>query len=150
MHCITMLRDMMWWGLAVRTLHRAIAVGMGPMVSLPLDSSADFISCYYASSVDSLPDPPAPTGCFAGTRGPPPGTILAVGEKITWAAAADFELAYDPDFGDATVSRIAVGGSYASFEGALVCATDNTKTWRGTHAGRHLEEGMTKACDVDV
>ena len=43
-------------------------------------------SCYVSSDY-LLPDPMAPTGCYAGASGPPPGTVLAAGEALTWAAA---------------------------------------------------------------
>ena len=50
-------------------------------------------SCYVSSDY-LLPDPMAPTGCYAGASGPPPGTVLAAGEALTWAAAGDASYAY--------------------------------------------------------
>jgi hypothetical protein len=55
-------------------------------------------SCYVSSFYQSL-DPVAPTGCYAGASGPPPGTVLTAGETLTWAAAKDATSAYRTDDG---------------------------------------------------
>ena len=55
-------------------------------------------NCYVSSYYDS-PDPAAPAGCYAGASGPPPGTVLAAGEVLTWAAAGDASNAYNTGSG---------------------------------------------------
>ena len=96
------------------------AVGLGSASCAPANcnglnggDSGSYHSCYVSSWLES-PDPVAPAGCYAGKRRPPPGTVLAVGEAITWAAAGDAIYAYDPNTfhfnGDAFNRASAHGG----------------------------------------
>eukprot|EP01051_Picozoa_sp_SAG22_P012604 SAG22_NODE_1326_length_4733_cov_7.209754_6_plen_537_part_00 len=75
-------------------------VGLGSATCAPADcgtgASADDggtpVSCYAISDKRTRqgapgPDPRPPTGCHAGKSSPAPGTSLAAGETLTWAAA---------------------------------------------------------------
>ena len=68
------------------------AVGLGGASCAPADCRGNQRplggSCF-VSSHERLPNPAAPTGCYAGASAPPPGTVLVVGEAVTWAAVYD-------------------------------------------------------------
>jgi hypothetical protein len=71
------------------------AVGLGVASCASADCIGDggnpgkFANSCYVNSYWQSPNPAAPHGCYAGASGPPPGTVLAAGEALTWAAAAD-------------------------------------------------------------
>jgi hypothetical protein len=69
--------------------HDAVGLGGASCAPPDCDGSSSDLSCYVSSYWHS-PDPVPPTGCYAGSSGPPTGTVLAAGETITWAAASDY------------------------------------------------------------
>ena len=90
------------------------AVGLGGASCAPAECTGNSrpgnsLSCFVSSDF-GLADPVAPAGCYAGTSGPPPGTMLAVGEVLTWAAKGDFTYAHNPSYGAATNRGSAHGG----------------------------------------
>jgi hypothetical protein len=51
-------------------------------------------NCCYVSSYCNVPDPAPPNGCYAGSSGPPSGTLLVADEVVTWAATAESRSGY--------------------------------------------------------
>ena len=65
------------------------AVGLGGASCAPANCFDNSGQSCYVTSHPEIPDPVAPPGCYAGAIGPPRGTVLEVGETLTWAAAGD-------------------------------------------------------------
>ena len=89
------------------------AVGLGGSNCAPANCDGDGPTSCYVNSFYRDPDPAAPTGCYAGASGPPPGTVLAMGETLTWAAAGDASHAYHaPDNNGNPSNRASAHGGW--------------------------------------
>ena len=88
------------------------AVGLGTSCATTDCTGEASTSCYVSFNYDyvgSGQDSAPPAGCYAGASGPPPGTVLAAGEVLTWAAAGDAQLAVG-SYGAASNRASAHGG----------------------------------------
>jgi hypothetical protein len=86
------------------------AVGLGGATCAPADCNVQTaLSSCFVNSYINVAGTAQPAGCYAGTSGPQPGTVLAAGDNITWAAAADNDHAYSTYYRPAVASNRASG-----------------------------------------